>query len=178
MEDSRLLQGFRAGSRTDFASLVERHAREVYPFLVRVSGLEAAERLTQDVFAAAWRDAASYHSDRPVRLWLFSLAVKAAGSREGFDGRWEAATRVELGRSPQPAEAAGRPTSEDLGGVVALAVSELPFPQRVVLVLKTYRDFGIADLSATLDAPGDVVAALLAAAFNSFINRLRMRAAR
>jgi RNA polymerase sigma-70 factor (ECF subfamily) len=173
-DEGRLIDGIRAGSRTDFSTLVEKYAPEVYAFLARISGPHAAEELSHRTFQRAWRGASTYHSDRPLRVWLLGLAVREAGAHEGFDGRWEAAARVELGA---PGGGATSSEAQDAPRLAARAVAELPFAQRVALVLKAYREFGVPEIAATLDAPGDVVAALLAAAFNSFVNRLQVRSA-
>lgn len=177
MDDAKLVEGLRAGSRTEFATLVERYARQVYPFLARVSGTQAAEDLTQRAFAAAWRGARAFHSDRPLRVWVMGHAVRAAAEHEGFDGRWGAAPRSVLGETrrhdapPPPAD-----PGPDTARFVALAVTEMPFPQRVVLVLKAYFDYGIPEICATLDTSGDNVQALLTAAYHSFVKRLSRRA--
>ncbi|KAF0243069.1 MAG: RNA polymerase sigma-70 factor ECF [Planctomycetota bacterium] len=175
--ETRLIDGLRAGSRAEFSTLVERHAREVYAFLARLSGVEVAEKLTHETFATAWNGASTFQTDRPLRVWLLGLAAKAAAAREGFDGRWEAAARVELDSAgaahPEiPADHA------EAGRLAALAVADLPFPQRAALVLRAFGGFGIPEISATLNASGDAVAALLGASYLSFVNRLEVRAVR
>ena len=177
-DDARLIDGIRAGSRADFSTLVERFAREIYVFVARLAGTDDAEKLTHETFSAAWNGASTFQTDRPLRVWLLALAIKSAAAHEGFDGRWEAATRVELGApgsgggSNAPADAA------EAGRVAAMAVADLPFPQRAALVLRAYGGFGIPEIAATLNASGDTVAALLEAGYNSFVNRLEVRAAR
>jgi DNA-directed RNA polymerase specialized sigma24 family protein len=175
--DSRLVDGIRAGSRADFSTLVERYAREVYVFLARVSGTAAAEKLTHETFSSAWNGASTFATDRPLRVWLLGLAAKSAAAREGFDGRWEAAVRVEFGAPGASGGAAPPIDPAEAGRVAALSVADLPFPQRVALVLRAYVGFGIPDIAATLNASGDAVAAILEAAYNSFVNRLEVRAA-
>jgi DNA-directed RNA polymerase specialized sigma24 family protein len=173
VDDTRLIEGFRAGSRTDFATLVERHSSAVHSFLSRLSGAGTAENLTHQTFAAAWLGASSYSSDRPARLWLLGIAVKQAAAAEGFDGRLSPpATLPALGPAPKKELPAG----EAAGRLVAQAVSELPFPQRVVLILRAYLDFGVPQIAAVLETRGDSVAALLAAAYNGFVRRFEQRA--
>jgi len=173
----KLVEGIRAGSRTDFSSLVERYAREVYPFLSRISGSGAAERLTQQTFVKAWDGASTFHTDRPLRAWLLGLAVRIAGDHEGFDGRWDAAVGTALGASPGATPQAAT-SPDDAGRLAARAVAELPFAQRVVLVLKAYQGATLPEIAATIDAPGDVVQALLNAAYRSYVNRISVRAKR
>ncbi|NUN50825.1 MAG: hypothetical protein HUU15_18615, partial [Candidatus Brocadiae bacterium] len=67
---------------------------------------------------------------------------------------------------------------DDAGRLAARAVAELPFPQRVVLVLKAYQGATLPEIAATIDAPGDVVQALLNAAYRSYVNRISVRAKR
>jgi hypothetical protein len=45
-------------------------------------------------------------------------------------------------------------------------------------VLRAFGGFGIPEISATLNASGDAVAALLGAAYLSFVNRVEVRAVR
>lgn len=177
VHETRIVEGIRSGSRTEFSTLVERHARELYAFAARVAGAEEAEAVVHEAFAQAWNSASTFLTDRPVRIWLLGLAVKAAAARAGFDGRWEAATRAELG-APGPARPDAVPAdAASAGRLAALVTAELPFPQRVVLVLRAFSGFGIPEIAAVINASGDTVAALLAAAYLSFVNRLEMRAA-
>lgn len=176
--ETQLVEGIRAGSRAQFSTLVERHSRELYSFLARISGPDDAEELVHETFASAWNTSSTFQTDRPIRIWLLSLAVKAAAAKAGFDGRWEAATRVELGSTGAPSADKVPTDAVEAGKLAALAVSDLPFPQRAALVLRAFGGFGIPEISATLNASGTTVAALLAASYLSFVNRLEMRAAR
>ncbi len=176
--DTRLVEGIRAGSRAEFSTLVERHSRELYSFLARIAGTDSAETLVHETFASAWNTSSTFQTDRPIRVWLLGLAVKAAAAHTGFDGRWEAATRVELGSMGVPTAEKVPTDPVEAGKLAALAVSDLPFPQRAALVLRAFDGFGIPEIAATLNASGDTVAALLTAAYLSFVNRLEVRAAR
>ena len=52
----------------------EAHADELFAYALRALGdRAAAEEVVQATFLRAWRSAASYDQDRPLRPWLFTI---------------------------------------------------------------------------------------------------------
>lgn len=65
-----------SGDRRAFGLLVDRHG----PFLAKAArgiGLPESDvdDIVQETFVAAWRDLARYDPDRPIRTWLYRIAI-------------------------------------------------------------------------------------------------------
>jgi RNA polymerase sigma-70 factor (ECF subfamily) len=83
MTGAELIRRMAEGDRDAFRQLYDRHAREVYPLILRIlrDPGDAAEVL-QDVFWEAWQTAASYDPTRgTAEAWLFMRARTRAIDR-------------------------------------------------------------------------------------------------
>lgn len=83
--DEELLRRTAAGDADAFAALFERRQRDVYRFVLHMTGSAAvADDVTQDVFLAVLRDADRYQVGRStVTAWLCGIARNMA--RQRFD---------------------------------------------------------------------------------------------
>jgi RNA polymerase sigma-70 factor (ECF subfamily) len=82
-EELQLVEGLRAGNEDAVRALYARYARPIFTLGLRLlGGPEAAEELTQDVFLAAWRKAASFDPSRGrLSTWLMTIAHNLAVDR-------------------------------------------------------------------------------------------------
>jgi RNA polymerase sigma-70 factor, ECF subfamily len=82
-EELQLVEGLLAGNEDAVRALYARYARPIFTLGLRLlGGPEAAEELTQDVFLAAWRKAASFDPSRGrLSTWLMTIAHNLAVDR-------------------------------------------------------------------------------------------------
>jgi RNA polymerase sigma-70 factor (ECF subfamily) len=82
-EELQLMEGLLAGNDDAVRTLYARYARPIFTLGLRILGSpEAAEELTQDVFLAAWRKAASFDPARGrLSTWLMTIAHNLAVDR-------------------------------------------------------------------------------------------------
>jgi RNA polymerase sigma-70 factor (ECF subfamily) len=82
-EELPLVEGLLAGNEDAVRALYARYARPIFTLGLRLLGSpEAAEELTQDVFLAAWRKAASFDPNRGrLSTWLMTIAHNLAVDR-------------------------------------------------------------------------------------------------
>jgi RNA polymerase sigma-70 factor (ECF subfamily) len=82
-EELQLVEGLLAGNEDAVRALYARYARPIFTLGLRLLGSrEAAEELTQDVFLAAWRKAASFDPNRGrLSTWLMTIAHNLAVDR-------------------------------------------------------------------------------------------------
>ena len=67
-----------AGDESAFATLVERHRRELHVHCYRMLGsFEEAEDLVQETFLRAWRNRGSFQGGPGFRAWLYRIATNA-----------------------------------------------------------------------------------------------------
>jgi RNA polymerase sigma-70 factor, ECF subfamily len=77
-EDAAIVAAVRGGSESEFATLVERHRRELRVHCYRMLGnYEDAEDLVQETFAKAWRNRAGFEGRATFRAWLYRIATNA-----------------------------------------------------------------------------------------------------
>lgn len=74
--DVELVQAVLAGDRAQFAALVERYQRDIFNLAYRSTHhRQDAEDITQETFLRAFRSLPSYDVSRPLRTWLYAIAV-------------------------------------------------------------------------------------------------------
>lgn len=149
--DEMLLQRFQAGEKAAFATLLRRHQKSIYNFVLRqVHSATTAEDITQDVFVKVVRKASTFKRESRFRTWLFAIARNSCidhlrkqrlrRHRSLDDSVGPDSSRSTLGdRVPNqhPTSSAERKlVGEDMGRKVTAAVESLPNEQREVFLLR------------------------------------------
>ena len=79
VEDDPVVAAAKAGDEAAFASLVDRHRRELHVHCYRMLGsFEEAEDLVQETFLRAWRSRDSFEGGPGFRAWLYRIATNAS----------------------------------------------------------------------------------------------------
>ena len=79
---SLLIDKLRSGDAAAFEILVERHSRDIYALLYRLTeNAEEASDLTQDTFLRAFRSITSFRGDSEIKTWLFRIAINESRNR-------------------------------------------------------------------------------------------------
>jgi RNA polymerase sigma factor (sigma-70 family) len=142
-----------------FERFYETHANEVFGYLVRLLGRDAAEDAFQETFLKALGAYGRLEHGRHLRAWIFTIATRVA-----FDERRHAvpsAPVTEVGVSDS------RPTYAELEHLT----ETLPPTERAAVVLRYGYDLSYDDIGAALGSSTD--AARQAA--SSGVRRLRRR---
>jgi len=155
LSDQELAQQLQKGNLDALGSLYDQYQRKVYRTALVITGdPDAAADLTQDVFLRLYRFAGYIDPQRPLEPWLYRMTVNLAYTWIKRNRRWL-----------QPLEdlvdwLAGNGSSlqehvelRDDWDRVQQAVMNLPFPQRVVIVLYYLNDLSLQDISEILDVP-------------------------
>lgn len=174
LDDAALLARAAAADERAFATLVARHRPTLLRWARRVGGDAAlAEDAVQEALTAAWRHAAQYRGDAPVRGWLATLVRHAL---------WRALGRrahMQL-EAPEDLEALGARAGwgdPGLGGRIEAVVGSreclehafgaLPAHDREVLALVDIEGASLEEASVALE--------LGLAALKSRLHRARLR---
>jgi RNA polymerase sigma-70 factor (ECF subfamily) len=157
--DEELMAQLADGRPEALGPLHGRYAALVFGLAARSLDRAAAEEISQEVFLAVWRHAASFDPARgSFRAWLARIARTRVLNELRRRGRRPRATsrsheRLEADRAdpgPGPAEEAWRAHRRD---AVRAAVDALPPPQREALGLAFLEDLTHEQIAALLDVP-------------------------
>ena len=144
----------------------------VYRTLVRMgAGPADAEDLAQEVFLVMWRRRADWDAGRPLRPWLFGVAMRVA-----HEHRQRRRREAPVGVVDQTDE---RPYAEDqlaasrARAVVVQAIAALPEKQRAVLILHEIDGTPMREVAEVLEVPLFTAYTRLRAARRSFARAVR-----
>jgi RNA polymerase sigma-70 factor (ECF subfamily) len=150
--DSRLIERIGHGDRDAFDQLYRRFARPVLAMAVRQLGDNGrAEDAAQETFAAVWRSARSYRSERgSASAWLYAVARHAIIDRARQKREQAAEIPDEASESTGPAE---RAEESWLAWLVHSALEQLPERERVVIELAYWSGLSQTEIASYLDVP-------------------------
>jgi RNA polymerase sigma-70 factor (ECF subfamily) len=156
-----------AGDEAAFATLVDRHRRELHVHCYRMVGsFEEAEDLVQETFLRAWRRRDSFEGGPGFRAWLYRIATNA--SLDAIRSRSRRLTslgsfaevpwlqpypdRLLDEVAPSDAEPDAVVVARETIELTFMAVIQLlPPQQRAVLILRDVLEWSAAETAALLD---------------------------
>ena len=159
VEDRLLLQRHLRGDERAFDLLLERLGRPVWALICR-SGVRGPDRedVYQEVFVKVHRAADTFQPDRPLRPWVFAIAINTV---RNFHRNKQVRQLLHLGDVP---ERAGRgPSSQQVLEANESAswlderIDALPDAQREVLLLCSVEGLPMKEASALLDLPVNTI---------------------
>ena len=150
--DGELLQRIARRDREAFDMLYDRYVRPVYGLALRRLGdRPQAEDAVQETFAAVWRSARSYKSDRgPGGPWLYAVARNAIVDRARARSEASSELPETVSTEPGPAE---RAESAYVAWRVHRALEDLPRHERDVLELAYWGGLSQSEVAAFLGIP-------------------------
>jgi RNA polymerase sigma-70 factor (ECF subfamily) len=156
LQDSELILSLKSGSLEALGELYDQHRRMVFRTALVITGdADAASDLLQDVFLRLFRFADNIDPARPIEPWLYRMTTNLA-----YD--WV----KRRSRLPRPLEdlidwlvVPGKHQPDaavennDEWERVQKAVSSLPLPQRVVIVMYYLNDLSLQEIADILEVP-------------------------
>jgi RNA polymerase sigma factor (sigma-70 family) len=142
-----------------FERFYEERKDEVFGYLARLLGRQAAEDAFQETFLRALRAYGRLEHGRHLRAWVFTIATRVA-----LDERRRAVVAAELN---EPAVEDERPAYADLEHIAG----ELPPTERAAVVLRYGYDLSYDDIGAALGSSAEAARQ----ATSSGVRRLRRR---
>jgi len=155
-----------------FGTIFDRHATVLHRYLVRRLGPHDADGMVADVFRIAFEKRASYDLGRAsARPWLYGIATNLLVKHRRSEARRIRATARLVARQAPPADEAELVSDAvDAAGEwqrVAVALTQLPPPERDVLLLHVWEGLPYEDVAEAVGIPVGTV--------RSRLNRARRR---
>jgi len=134
-EDAYLVKRAREGYVEAYAELVDRHGQLAYRVALRLLGNHHdAEDVAQEALVQAWQQLPGFHGDSAYSTWLYRIVTHLALNR--IRGARPADSLDLLGDVHRSREEPVLDVERDLTvDAVTAAVTALPAPQRVAIVL-------------------------------------------
>lgn len=186
--DAELMLAFRGGDARAFETLVQRHQRGIYNFILRsVRDRARTEELLQEVFLRVVRAKDRYERTAKFTTWIYAIARNLCvdesrrarfrdhksldAKQPGRDGE-EGGTL--LARMPAPEvptdEAAEAPT---LRSRMSAAIDALPDDQREVFLLRQMSGLSFREIGETLGVPENTIKSRMRYALEKLREHLR-----
>lgn len=138
--DSELFERARAGNRSAFGDLVERHKDGLVNYLARLCGnLEQAEDLAQEAFLRLYERGGSYREEGKLQAYLYRIGTNLFRSQKRREQRWRRLGVLFFhsnGHYPHAdAVQQSRVLQDELGRHLASALLQIPLRYRTPIVL-------------------------------------------
>lgn len=142
--------------RPAFAAVYDAELDYVWRSLRRLGARGAdVEDLAHEVFLVVHRRLGDYDPSRPLRPWLFGIAVRVVASGRRKRGAIGNETPPEL-TDPAPG-ADRRVEAQQARDLLVAALSRLPLDQRAVVVLHDVDGLPVPEIALALDLPINTV---------------------
>ena len=133
---SYLIELAQSGRRNSFLDLCDINLRNIYSFIFRIVPDEnTAKQISSEIFLSVWDNLRAINLEEPFFLWLKNRAVKFI---------------IEYA-SKNPAIKTVKPNSTfflDTNDKLDLLLLELPFEERLILILKDFEDYSYEEIAA------------------------------
>lgn len=170
--DEALMEAFRDGDARAFETLVGRHQRGVFNYLLRsVRNRGRAEELLQEVFLRVVKSKDRYERTAKLTTWLYAIARNLCvdesrrarfrdhksldASRPGKDGDASQPLLATIAADQVPTDEAAE--AQSLRERLAVAVDRLPAEQRDVFLLRQMAGLSFREIAETVGIPENTV---------------------
>jgi RNA polymerase sigma factor (sigma-70 family) len=140
-----------------FSALFDLYARDVYRYVARRLGPDAADDLTAETFVIAFQHRHRYDLGRDdARPWLYGIVANLVGRHHRAEARrWKAMANAPLPRPAEPSTDGieARLTAQLARGQIAAALAALPAGHRDVLLMVAWADLSYEETAEALGLP-------------------------
>ncbi len=156
-----LIRGALAGDGAAIEALIRAHQDSVYGFILRMSGKpDVAEDIVQEAFVRVIKNLHRFDMRFRFSTWLFTIAKRLyVNHRQKQSVAYDSdVVAIQPGAGSTPAQAMGEQESaDDVRKLVQVALSELPEPQREIVLLYHQQEWPIAEIAVFMSMPEGTV---------------------
>lgn len=157
--DIDLVKEVKAGNRSAFSELVERHQKSIYRLALRFTRDHGtAEDIVQESFVKAYQKLNLFEERSSFKSWLFRIAINS--SKNKIRGN-RSNTTVDIENVVVSVSSVTESNMEyrEAQGIIHSEVEKLPYRQRVALTLRVYEDMSFQEIAKIMDCPYDTAKA-------------------
>jgi RNA polymerase sigma-70 factor (ECF subfamily) len=142
-----------------FSDLAERHLADSYRLAAMILGSQAdAQDATHDAFVTAWKHWGSLRDPDRFEAWFGKILVNVCRDRLRSSRRHEVRDVADISDELLAAPASGDPAAVAADhDAVGRGMGRLDPDQRIVLVLRYYRDLPVDEIAARMGIPAGTV---------------------
>ena len=150
--ESLLVRRAASGDERAFEGLYRRHVARIHSLVRRMTSVELADEMTQDVFVRAWDKLGSFRGESAFGTWLHRLAVNVVLTHR----RRERSRNAWIDDDDSQMERMGSPSVQVGAGVdLEAAMARLPEGARQVFILHDIEGWTHEEIAAHLElVPG------------------------
>lgn len=158
--DAALVAATALGSLPAFERLYRRHYRNLYRFVMRVTGRpEVTEEAINDTFFVLWTKADTFNGASRVSTWLYGIAYRKA--MKALSQAKPRGEQVDIDEQPDQANDAPLPSdhveTRETARELTEAIAQLPPGQRAVVELTFFHGMSYAEIGDLLGCPVNTV---------------------
>lgn len=150
--DAYLVGRARAGYLDAYEMLIRRHSAMAYRVALRLCGdHHEAQDIAQESLIAAWQRLEGFRGDCEFSTWLYRIVTRQAINKVS---RTRAVDPLDVvsGQPDRSADTAAQAERNLAMDAVAEALAQLPFPQRVAVVLHHLEGLSYAEVAAVTNS--------------------------
>lgn len=154
-DDAAVIRMCLEGDSNAFGILIDRYQRALYNTALRMTGdTEEAADISQETFVKAYQRLNEYRPEHKFFSWIYRILVNDTLNRLKQRNKTEAIeTEITSSeRLPDEQFDAKRQSNR-----IEIALRELAFDQRIVIVLRYFNDMSYQEMSAILSLPEKTV---------------------
>jgi RNA polymerase sigma-70 factor (ECF subfamily) len=159
--DNELVKAYKAGDQSAIEALVTRHLPAVYNFVRRFADEEQAKDIAQETFVKVWKHIKRYDDTRNFRVWLFTIAKRAAidftrkKKHTPFSAFEEDGEKFDVeDLSPLPDELFRK---DEIAKALGDLIDALPTDRKAIVVLHDAEMLSFADIAVIMNRPMNTV---------------------
>jgi len=150
-DDASLVEQSRAGDREAFGELVTRYQKKIYFLVLRFTGDgDEAWDISQEVFLRAYRGVENFRGGSSFKTWLYTIANNLLKNHCRRTGRRQFVP-LDDREIPVEGDAMERVLTREMAETLRSAVEELPYKQRMALLLRVYDGLSHREIGEVLD---------------------------
>ena len=155
-EDGKLIAQLRRGDLAALGALYDKYRLQVFHTALAITrDHQAAEDILQECFLKVYSHADRLDLEQPLAPWLHRVTVNFSYTWVTRNAKWWTSLESVIDKLIAPTRVAPESQLEvrDIQERVQQAIAELPFNQRVVVILYYLSELNLKEISYVLDCP-------------------------